>query len=132
MFRAASLVPEHNHWRRVFDFNKGEAAIPEPHWTIMREHGGSRPLPASLRILRATLQPPLPVRTAAEAEVREKTVEIEGLPGPVNPVPRDSAPSAAAVAAATSGPEAMMTFDIRDTSQAAAEEAVARASEREA
>ena len=37
MFRAASLVPKHNHWRRVFDFNKGEAAVPEPHWTIMRE-----------------------------------------------------------------------------------------------
>lgn len=39
LFVSANLDAKHNHWRRVFDFNKGELTTPEPHWVIM---GGSQ------------------------------------------------------------------------------------------
>ena len=36
-FQAANLDPEKNQWSRVFDFNKGDASIPEPHWSIVEQ-----------------------------------------------------------------------------------------------
>lgn len=34
--RKASLDVRDNHWQRVFDFNKEDTTLPEPHWKVMR------------------------------------------------------------------------------------------------
>ena len=36
-FASANLDPDDNHWRNVYDFNKGESAYPEPHWELLPE-----------------------------------------------------------------------------------------------
>lgn len=38
-FAKANLQPAHNHWCNVFDFNKGDARIPEPHWELLADNG---------------------------------------------------------------------------------------------
>eukprot|EP00515_Schizochytrium_aggregatum_P005296 CAMPEP_0202051218 /NCGR_PEP_ID=MMETSP0963-20130614/4489_1 /ASSEMBLY_ACC=CAM_ASM_000494 /TAXON_ID=4773 /ORGANISM="Schizochytrium aggregatum, Strain ATCC28209" /LENGTH=403 /DNA_ID=CAMNT_0048616371 /DNA_START=79 /DNA_END=1290 /DNA_ORIENTATION=+ len=58
-FAMAKLQPEHNHWCNVFDFNKGDASIPEPHWELVPEAEGwplwttgeeaENPVPATAR-----------------------------------------------------------------------------------
>ncbi|GBG31022.1 Tubulin-specific chaperone C [Hondaea fermentalgiana] len=39
-FAKANLPAEHNHWCNVFDFNKGDSSIPEPHWELIPESEG--------------------------------------------------------------------------------------------
>lgn len=39
-FSKAKLIPEHNHWCNVFDFNKGDNRYPEPHWELIPEPEG--------------------------------------------------------------------------------------------
>lgn len=33
----AQLDINDNHWKRVFDFNKEDDSIPQPHWKIMTD-----------------------------------------------------------------------------------------------
>lgn len=101
-FKSAALVPQHNHWRRVFDFSTGDAALPTPHWSLMDE-----------------------------SEYSEDLV-ITDLPGyavpphtPVNPVPRTAAPKVDGENGAA-GLSGVLSFDIRATSQQAAEAALAQ------
>jgi hypothetical protein len=97
-FRKANLDPLHNHWRRVFDFSKDVMSLPNPHWSLM-DISASVPWEISL--------------------------EDHGVAGaPENPVPITAAPAdedddqslGATVAA----------FDIRTTSQAEAQRALAQ------
>jgi len=39
-FAKAKLVPDTNHWCNVFDFNKDDNTIPEPHWSLVPEADG--------------------------------------------------------------------------------------------
>jgi protein XRP2 len=44
-FTSANLDPTDNHWKRLFDFNKGDSSIPEPHWELNEKYttGGENP-----------------------------------------------------------------------------------------
>lgn len=109
---AARLEPQHSHWRRVFDFSKDDAVLPQPHWQAQ-----PLPVPAPFTIIN--------LKGCGADEPAE------------NPVPHASAPRdegagtfipGAGLAAATAGaaPSTMLSFDIR-TGQAAAEAALAAA-----
>lgn len=153
---AARLEPQHSHWRRVFDFSKDDAALPQPHWQAQRESrasaGGRRAcwlrfshvflLPVlNLSVYPLSLSSPhsLPTRVRAALPVPAPftIINLKGCDGeaPENPVPHHSAPRdegtfipGAGLAAATAGlaPSKMLSFDIR-TGQAAAEAALAAA-----
>jgi hypothetical protein len=34
-FKAANLPPEVNHWKKLFDFSKDDASMPQPHWQVI-------------------------------------------------------------------------------------------------
>jgi len=36
-FAAAALQPDNNHWKRVFDFHKGDSTYAMPHWSFLPE-----------------------------------------------------------------------------------------------
>lgn len=99
-FAAANLQPENNHWRRVFDFHKGDGTYAMPHWTFLPEEQWS-----------------------------EWTIDLaeHGAEGaPVNPVQRGSRADPATVmeaggiaqVGADAGQGGMQTFDITTTSAA--------------
>lgn len=135
MFLAAHLIPERNMWNRVFDFNKGETCVPEPHWFIMREFLASwmfwlrRTVPQGLPIVDAAVVLARLVCAAAE-QVKSRPIEVDGLAPPVNPVVSAQEGAAAGFApVSVGGPSGgMIAFDIRSTSQSEAERALASAS----
>lgn len=100
-FKAAALDPACNHWRRIFDFSKDDTSLPEPHWKIA---------------------------DSASPEIVIQGSEFTPLAGgavtgePVNPAaPFLDAQAPEPPAAQGDG---MLTFDIRSTSQAAAQAAL--------
>jgi hypothetical protein len=142
-FRRANLDARHNHWRRVFDFNRGQADIPEPHWSILRTSCRASARSADGKGEGKKGFRSWAVSCAAETEWVPWSVPVDGLPEPENPVPLDAAPAPADDAAGAGGASiwgrggggggggGMMSFDIR-TGQAAAEAALrARAEEEE-
>jgi Tubulin binding cofactor C len=148
-FRRAQLDPRHNHWQRVFDFNKGQADIPEPHWDILRTcsvgrgrwvgNGGGVGRGLVFCVVVVLIFCPFPrlilssFSSAAEEEWAPWAVPVEGLAEPENPVPLDAAPAPVEPAGGAGGASVwgsrggggggMMAFDIR-TGQAAAEAAM--------
>jgi hypothetical protein len=121
LFLDASLDAKHNHWRRVFDFNKGEAAIPEPHWVIMGESAEPIELGAaqSVALLHFTLVPCIALPWIADpAGHKPWRIEVDEQPEPVNPVPIDADAEDASAGALLGG---VMAFDIKSTSQDAAQ-----------
>ena len=110
-FAAANLQPTNNHWRRVFDFHKGDGSYPMPHWSFLPDE-----------------------------EWEEWNIDLadHGVHGaPENPVPKDAVADQATVVEAGgisqvapstgapgTAPSDMMTFDIRTTTAAQAAAAI--------
>ncbi|KAA0153759.1 hypothetical protein FNF31_06412 [Cafeteria roenbergensis] len=103
MFASAHLAPERNLWNRVFDFNKGETCVPEPHWSV------------------------LPTE-----QIKSRSIVVDGLPAPVNPVEASPQATTGSAVAPSRGASSggMVAFDIRSTSQSDAERALAVAAKR--
>lgn len=36
-FRSANLPPDDDHWLKIFDFNKDDDKVPEPHWLLLEK-----------------------------------------------------------------------------------------------
>jgi len=68
-FAKAELIPEHNHWCNVFDFNKGDGSIPEPHWMVIPQENG---WPQWIIENESGDSPENPVPSSAKAEVVPK------------------------------------------------------------
>ena len=83
----------------------------------------------TLRLWRSHVcQPPFPTNTpfTAEADREVWSIDLEGHPTPVNPVPRDAAPRPEEEEEGGGGAgDGMMAFDIRTVGQAEATRAVA-------
>ena len=78
-FAKASLIPTHNHWGNVFDFNKGDAAYPEPHWDLVPEGDGRVPFVVEVDGLAGEAENPVPpdaLATPAETETGMQSFSI--------------------------------------------------------
>jgi protein XRP2 len=68
-FAKANLIPDNNHWCNVFDFNAGDASIPEPHWSLVPESDEGW---AEWRITEGEGEPENPVPLHARAVALER------------------------------------------------------------
>ncbi|CAE7875424.1 Rp2, partial [Symbiodinium sp. KB8] len=98
-FAAAGLVPEKNHWKHIFDFNKDDSSIPFPHWSELAEE---------------------------DRQVWDLQ-EVEGDGVRENPVPADALAASDTAVGGEGGEDksGWMSFDIKTTSQADVESKLA-------
>ena len=130
-FAAAALEPGVNHWDKVFDFSKDDAALPTPHWSTQGACDRCSVCVAGY-LARAHSLALLPCRptprfffSLAEPGQWEAWVIDEFGPA-VNPVPRDA--RAPRGAEGSGSGNVGQSFSIR-TGQAAAQAAVEEAQE---
>ncbi len=136
MFASAHLAPERNLWNRVFDFNKGETCVPEPHWSVLREWHTRLAVhrPGARRMGSTCCQrcPLFRTAFAATEQIKSRSIVVDGLPAPVNPVEASPQATTGSAVAPSRGASSggMVAFDIRSTSQSDAERALAVAAKR--